>query len=365
VTLVSRAILFRSDEPFTRAGHDDACAILFAAYHPQLELLGISTVYGNAPLEKTTNNALAILEAIGKPAIPVFPGVKNPFGRTIHTATDIHGESGLDGTDLLPKPSRTALSHCNAIREMRDTLLACPPSTAWLVATGALTNVALLFATFPEVATHVKGLSIMGGAIGNDFTSVTMGPAYKDKDGEMHARIGNRTAWAEFNIWCDPEASRSLLQNPVLKLKTILIPLDVTHQAYAGKDIQELLLHGKDGKIQDPTRLRRMFNELLMFFASTYAQMFHLKEGPPLHDPLAVAALLAEYPDPSSRIDFDDRGGERWDVDVVPEGQELGRTVAKASKEGTMVPRTLDLEKFWTELEKCMARADETTGHRR
>ena len=347
----------------TRAGHDDACAILFAAYHPQINLLGISTVYGNAPLEKTTNNALAILEAIGKPTIPVFPGVSNPFGRTIHTASEIHGESGLDGTDLLPKPSRKALSHCNAIKEMRDSLMASPPDMAWFVATGTLTNAALMFAVFPEVASHIKGISIMGGAIGNDFTSVKMGQSFTDQAGDKRPRIGNYTPYAEFNIWCDPEASRSILQNTILQSKTILIPLDVTHQAYATKEIQELLLRGDDGQ-REPTRVRRMFNELLMFFASTYATQFNLKDGPPLHDPLAVAAVLADQPEPV-KISIDDRGGERWNVDVVLEGKEVGRTVAKASQTGTIIPRSMDLKKFWSELEKCMSRADEATGYRK
>jgi uridine nucleosidase len=72
-------------------GHDDACAILLAAYHPHLRLLGISTVYGNAPLSKTTLNALAVLEAIGKPEIPVIPGAAKPFCRVHHAAHEIHG----------------------------------------------------------------------------------------------------------------------------------------------------------------------------------------------------------------------------------------------------------------------------------
>lgn len=242
--------------------------------------------------------------------------------------------------------------------------MSCPPGTAWLVTTGTLTNAATLFAAFPEVASHIKGLSIMGGAIGNGFTFVSMGPPYTDVAGKMHPRIGNWNPFAEFNIWCDPEASRSLLQNAVLQPKIILVPLDVTHLAYAGKEVQELLLHGPNGKIRSPTRLRRMFNELLMFFASTYADVFGLKEGPPLHDPLAVAALLADHPDSSVKIEFDDGGGEKWNVDVVLEGQELGRTVAKLSPKGSMVPRSLDLQRFWTSLEECMARADEATGHR-
>lgn len=348
----------------TRAGHDDAFAILLAAYHPQLDLLGISTVYGNAPLEQTTNNALAVLEAIGKPFVPVVPGARNPFVRTAPTASNIHGESGLDGTELLPKPMRKALSHCNAIKEMRDTLLSCPPDTAWLVTAGTLTNAALLFSTFPEVASHIKGLSIMGGSLGNGFTSVTMGPPQIDDKGQTHARIGNWTQFAEFNIWCDPEASQCLLQNQTLRPKTILIPLDVTHQAYAGKSIQQFLLHGKSDGTDSPTRLRRMFNELLMFFESTYAEVFGLKEGPPLHDPIAVAALLADCTDPAVRINFSDGDGERWDVDVVLEGPELGLTVAKSSDVGIMIPRSLDLTKFWTVLEGCMSEADKATGNR-
>lgn len=366
VGLRSRCVATRSSAlELTKVGHDDAFAILLAAYHPHLELLGISTVYGNAPLDKTTSNALAILEAIGKSAIPVFPGSSNPFCRTVHTASDIHGETGLDGTDLLPKPTRRALSHCNAIVEMREALLACPAASAWLVTTGTLTNAALLFATYPEVASHIKGLSIMGGAIGNRFSTVTMGQPYKNEAGELHARIGNTTPFAEFNIWCDPEASRSILQNSILKPKIALIPLDVTHQAYAGKQVQESLLHGSPSDRQPPTIVRRMFNELLMFFASTYATVFGLTEGPPLHDPLAVAYLLAKDEDAATRIDYDDGNGERWDIDVVLEGPEVGRTVAQPAKEGSVIPRTLDMQKFWTTIEDCMSRADEVTSHRR
>lgn len=115
-------------------------------------MLGVSTVYGNAPLSSTTKNALSVLQAIGKSNVPVFPGKQNPFSRPVKHAPDIHGESGLDGTDLLPKPDRLPLPHCNAIKEMRDALLATPKNTAWLVATGTLTNAGLLFSVFPEVS---------------------------------------------------------------------------------------------------------------------------------------------------------------------------------------------------------------------
>ncbi|OAL27360.1 hypothetical protein AYO22_03635 [Fonsecaea multimorphosa] len=188
-----------------------------------------------------------------------------------------------------------------------------------------------------------------------------MGQPYQDSTGTTHARSGNRTPFAEFNIWADPESARSVFQNPLLKSKTTLIPLDLTHQAYATPEVQRMLLNGINGS----TRLRRMFHELLMFFAHTYAEVFGLTEGPPMHDPLAVAVLLENHPEPQARIAFDDYGGERWDVDVILEGEQIGRTVIAKSLdgEGVRIPRTLDTSKFWRTLEECMARADEVTGY--
>jgi inosine-uridine nucleoside N-ribohydrolase len=103
------------------------------------------------------------------------------------------GASGLDGTNLLPPPLHPPNPQ-NAILAARDALLATQQHTAWVVATGALTNIALLFATFPEVGAWIKGLSIMGGVIGDGFTNAPMGKV----DGKE--RAGNWTNWAEFNI---------------------------------------------------------------------------------------------------------------------------------------------------------------------
>ena len=97
---------------------------------------------------------------------------------------------------MLPQAQSPPITHTNAVLAMRNALLAQQPGTAWVVATGALTNVALLFATFPEVAVHIRGLSIMGGAIGGKFTGAPLGKV--EGSGE---RIGNITQWAEFNIY--------------------------------------------------------------------------------------------------------------------------------------------------------------------
>lgn len=106
------------------------------------------------------------------------------------------GSSGLDGTTCLPTPIVQATRKPNAVLAMRHSLMEQPKGTAWVVATGALTNIALLFATFPELAQHIKGLSIMAGAIGGGFTDAPMGRV--KGEGE---RFGNHTRWAEFNIY--------------------------------------------------------------------------------------------------------------------------------------------------------------------
>ncbi|EEH45274.2 trifunctional uridine nucleosidase/nicotinamide riboside hydrolase/nicotinic acid riboside hydrolase [Paracoccidioides brasiliensis Pb18] len=355
-------------------GHDDAFAILLAVHHPALKLLGISTVHGNSSLENTTRNAGSILEAIGRSDIPVYPGVAKPFCRVAVHAPDIHGESGLDGTDLLPAPTRPPMKDSNAILAMRNALLAQPKNTAWLVATGTLTNVGLLFATFPEVVEHVRGVSIMGGAIGNGFSDA---PICKRKGEE--ARIGNTTHCAEFNIYCDPEAAQSIFSSPILAAKTTLIPLDLTHQVLGTPKVQSLILQTEPQQGTNGTSsvLRQILYALLVFFANTYESVFGLDVGPPLHDPVAVAVLLSNLNNRSSEskapefLHFDDRGGERFLVNVVTDGQhssdpeltgEVGRTLAsllEPGKGGVTIPRGVDVDGFWNVVLDCLRRADD------
>ena len=233
----------------------------------------------------------------------------------------------------------------------------CPYNTAYLIATGTLTNAGLLFSTFPEVVTHIKGFNIMGGAIGGGFTSAPLGPPFYDESRELQSRIGNHTPYAEFNVWCDPESAASLFSNPRIAEKTMLAPLDLTHLAFADQRVQNMVLHGQSGESQ-PTKLRQMFYELLMFFAKTYEEVFGMKEGPPLHDPLAVAFVLANHVDESDRIPFDDRNGERWQVDVELSGIQLGRTKISKAERGVVIPRDLDRKKFWSVLGECLESAD-------
>ncbi|KAK0510209.1 hypothetical protein JMJ35_007603 [Cladonia borealis] len=341
-------------------GHDDAFAILLAARHPDLKLLGISTVHGNASLENTTINTLSILKAVGREDVPVYPGAAKPFCRSTVYAPDIHGSSGLDGTTCLPSPSATPVTEPKAIHAMYDALMRYPGS-AWLVATGALTNVALLFAIYPELVTHIQGLSIMGGAIGSGFTDAPMGHVRGEG-----LRFGNHTSYAEFNIYCDPEAAKSIFSNSTLAAKTTLITLDLSHQVLASVEVQQLLVGDQRALVTGQlSNVRHLFYQILVFFAHTYRDVFGLTKGPPLHDPLAVAILLDGL---SEVIQFNDNGGERWHVNVVTDGLhsdleaeqgQVGRTMLTQAEEGGVrIPRALDRFRFWQILDECLERAE-------
>ncbi|KAH3909221.1 hypothetical protein HBH56_161760 [Parastagonospora nodorum] len=344
-------------------GHDDAYALLLCAHDPRVELLGVSTVHGNAALDQTTFNTRAILEAIGRRDVKVYSGAAKPIVRDAVHAADIHGESGLDGVTLLPQPIEPAVTGVNYLEAMYKALISTPLDTAWLVSTGTLTNIGLLFQKYPDLAGHLKGLSIMGGAVGGGFTNAPMGKV--KGEGE---RFGNWTAYAEFNIYCDPEASHFIFSHPVLKSKTSLIPLDLSHQVLGTKAVRHTQLYGSEKSIDastkpTPSALRALFTQIMSFFAGTYAEVFSITEGPPLHDPLAVSAAI--YPEI-----FNDEGGERFQVDIVTEGVhsltqsdvgELGRTkVTKlpSGEGGCRIPRSVDLDRFWESIESSLKKAD-------
>lgn len=207
------------------------------------------------------------MTAIGKQKeIPLHIGLNKALERPAFHAPDIHGESGLDGTDLLPVPEMEP-SDIPAIDAMATALKAQPAGTAWLVATGSLTNTGALFRKYPELISHIKGLSLMGGSIGGNFSGAPLGKV----DGLE--RIGNITPYAEFNILIDPEAASEVFSNEALASKTVIVPLDLSHQVLATPEVCDLILYGKDGdkSVSAKSTLRKMLVELLGFFAQTYA----------------------------------------------------------------------------------------------
>ena len=179
---------------------------------------------------------------------------------------------------------------------------------------------------------------------------------------------------------CDPEAAESIFANHSLVSKTTLIPLDLTHKFLADQPVQQKLLHGP---LQDkspesaPNRIRLLFHEILMYFAHTYSRVFGFTTGPPLHDPLAVAATLGG---PDGERLFHDNGGERWQVEVDTDGLhsekeeeqgQVGRTRAnliddsggptsgKRGRGGVRIPRALNQDLLWDMLDQCLQRAEE------
>jgi inosine-uridine nucleoside N-ribohydrolase len=234
-------------------GHDDAIAIVTAARYA--DLVGITTVAGNAPLDRTTHNALVMRDLLGLD-VPVHSGSARPLVAEPKFAAFVHGESGLDGADL--PPPTTPLDGTDAVRFIVDTCR--QRDHIWLVPVGPLTNIALALRTAPDLADRIAGISLMGGGT-----------------------FGNRTSAAEFNIWADPEAAAIVFGSGV---RLTMAGLDVTHQFQATPD--------RIARIRAlPGRLAELLAGLMDFFAGTYLGRHDPGsiQGPAVHDPLAVLAV--------------------------------------------------------------------------
>lgn len=312
-------------------GHDDAVAILLACFHPSIELLGVSTVYGNTSVKNTTFNAQSVLTALNMTHIPVYEGAGKPLKRSVHLAPSIHGESGLDGTNLLPVPSVAVKSDLDVVDAIHKAVVSHDGFVS-LVATGTLTNMYELFTRYPADREKINYLSIMGGAIDS----------------------GNWTPYAEFNIWCDPHAAKAIFTDPILSSKLIVAPLNLTHQAVATKQIAHRLLNGEgEGK----SNIRQLFYELIVFFAETYEREQGFKQGPPVHDPLAVAVLLSMYKQVDLGYVY-----KRWRMDVVEDGEKQGQTVAlEECGDGVIVGQSMDMEKFWNLVFAALSEAEKVS----
>ena len=174
--------------------------------------------------------------------------------------------------------------------------------------------------------------------------------------------------WGLMFKQCDPEAAKSIFSNRALAAKTTLIPLDLTHQVLATKEVQQTLLRGTSATESSVAArtMRQMFHDVLLFFAHTYSEVYGLTEGPPLHDPIAVAVLLEDLE--GSNMKFVDGGGERWHVNIVTDGLhsrhdetrgEVGRTVVtKSDHGGVRIPRGMQVASFWRELDRCLQAAE-------
>ncbi len=297
-------------------GHDDVFGLWLAAGHPSLELLAVTTVGGNVPIEHTSRNARIALTVAGVTGVPVAAGAARPIARTLETAEWIHGENGLGGP-ALPDPAMP-LDPRTATELMADTLLASDEPVA-IVATGPITNVAILLRDRPELAPRIREIVWMGGS----------------------TERGNVTPYAEFNAWVDPEALALVVGSGI---RFTMVGLNVTHRALVTAAVRERLA-------RVGTATAAFGDELLEFFCRTNDEVFGMPDGP-LHDPVAVAVLA----DPDAvglvhtRLDVELAGTETVGATSVDVDGMLRR------EPNAWVATGLDVDRFWGLLETAMAR---------
>jgi purine nucleosidase len=277
-------------------GVDDALAILLALSSPELCVLGVTTVSGNVPLDRGTDNALRILAFCGRSDVPVYRGADQPLQKMKVHAEEVHGETGL-GSACLPDADFEARDGavsflCKTLSEREGEIT--------VVAVGPLTNLALAERQAPGILAKARNVVVMGGAV---------------------AEPGNVTPTAEFNFFADPDAAQRVLASTD---NVVLIPLDVTHRVGIPKaDIV--------GRLARKATERTRFFEQATRAVVNYGKRTGGYEGMFLHDPTAVAFVL--------RPDL--FGVETVFADVEVEGALTagqlvvdGRDVAEAERKG-------------------------------
>ncbi|WP_417258990.1 nucleoside hydrolase [Celeribacter sp.] len=243
----------------TDPGQDDAVAILLALSSPEIEVFGLTTVAGNVPIARTTENALKVCEVAGRPDVKVFAGCDRPLAHTLVTAEHVHGKTGLDGIEL-PAPTMTPQPQ-HGVDFIIDTLRTQPAGTVTLCPMGPLTNIATAFTQAPDIIERVQEIVLMGGA---------------------YFEVGNITPAAEFNIYVDPEAAEIVFKSGV---KLTVMPLDVTHKVLVTKPrLEAFAAFGN--------HVGDVVAGWLDFFERFDIEKYG-SAGGPLHDPTVIAYLIA------------------------------------------------------------------------
>jgi inosine-uridine nucleoside N-ribohydrolase len=270
----------------TDPGIDDAMAILYAALHPGIDLVGLTSVFGNVTVEQATRNALDLVERTGLD-IPVAEGAAKPMALPPFTPSHhVHGPEGF-GTLPAPRPARRALNESAAeflvrmAREHAGELVLCP--------VGPITNISDAMALDPEFASNVKKIVFMGGA--------------------LDVR-GNVSPYAEANTWHDPHALDIVLASGA---EIMMVGLDVT--------LKILLTEPDFAELAD---LHPAYGGFLQQISGFYLDFYHSigLTGCGLHDPMAVMACV----EPELFVT------ERTALETVLEGPEIGRTLRSAKQ---------------------------------
>lgn len=267
----------------TDPGIDDAMAILFALKSPEIEVVGLTTIFGNVHLPLATQNALRVVELAGRPAVPVAHGVEVPFCVPLGPMADfVHGRDGLGNVNL-PLPTGRAMDR-PAAQFIVETVMANPGQIT-LVAIGPLTNLALALKLEPRLAEKVAGVVLMGGAA---------------------AVNGNVTPAAEANIINDPHAADIVF---TAGWSLTMVGLDVTLQTVMDEAyIAALKASGSE--------IGEFIYRISRFYQDFHHRTYGL-EGMHTHDPSAIAYVI----DPTLFATV------RGPVRVVTEGMAIGQTL--------------------------------------
>lgn len=242
----------------TDPGQDDAAAIMLALASPELEVLGVTAVAGNVPLELTARNARIVVEICGRTDIGIFAGADAPLKRKLVTAEHVHGKTGLDGVTLF-EPVRP-LEAGHAVDFIIETLRREPENSVTLCPLGPLTNIAMALERAPDIAARIEQIVLMGGG---------------------YFEGGNITPAAEFNIYVDPEAAALVFG---CGAPITMMPLDVTHKVLTTRArVERLRANGNRASVEMANMLE---------FYERFDEEKYGTDGGPLHDPTVIAWLL-------------------------------------------------------------------------
>lgn len=318
-------------------GNDDSFAILLAALHPLYNLVGISTCYGNAPLESTTHNTLAILEVLGfkQDDIKVYAGSAKPLEIPPRYATDVHGEQGLQGVEFPKKIGIASSDDMTYLEAIKQAVLEYKGKLN-IVATGALTNIAKFVTTYPELKSKINYVSCMGGGID----------------------IGNMSPYAEFNVHCDPKAAEIVLGDS--SLKNVMVPLNITHRAIASDKIIKSFLTAEKG--EQESIARKIFFSIILTFSDVYEECEGFTDGPPIHDPLTLFVLTSLINEQEGNGDSHNLEYLRGDIKVITDPKDVreGQTILTEGNgsSGVFVAMNIDIPSFWLFISEALDISD-------
>ncbi|EIT86395.1 nucleosidase [Fictibacillus macauensis ZFHKF-1] len=285
-------------------GIDDALAIAYALQSPEIELLGITTGYGNVSAEEATRNTKQILALLQSPELKVFQGAEHPFKQsdTRHRAYEVHGDNGLGNAEF---PDVNDVIETEHAVDFIISMVKAFPNEVTLITVATQTNVALALEKEPSLVKEIDRIVMMGGAV---------------------TVPGNVTPYAEANFFGDADSAHYVLQSGV---PVTLIGLDVTMQTLLKRDELQVWEHSG-------TKAGQLFAQMCHFYMDFYEKENPQLGGCALHDPLAVGVA----------IDQSFVQTEKMNVIVEREGERRGQSVGEQAPSGIDVALRVDRERF-------------------